>query len=77
MNIIKYNKISNNFGYTLSIFNNFFYSFWDGKCLWFRFFSKYGLHLLHRNAKSYIPFSERMGYKKQIKIFGWAITFLK
>lgn len=44
---------------------------------WFRIFG-YGLCFRNTNtARFRLTFSERNGYKKYIKMFGWVITTLK
>ena len=77
MGILVRKRVEEGLGNTLSLFNGAFYAFWDKNCFWFRFFKKAGLHGIHKNAKSYIPFGERMGYTKSLKLFGWTIKVLK
>lgn len=45
---------------------------------WFRFFDGYGIWGRSRKRKQlYELFSERYGYVKYLKIFGWKFKFLK
>lgn len=65
------------FGKSLSVFWSFFYIYWDKKSFWFRFFNKWGISGFNQKCRFFVPFSERYGYVKVYKLFGWCIKFLK
>jgi lysozyme family protein len=53
-----------------------FYLYITDDLFWFRFFNGYGIHGSNIK-KSIILSSERYGYKKYIRIFGWKFRILK
>lgn len=60
---------------TISILGTFFFMAWEEYYFFFRFFSMYGVKA-NKNHLS-LSFSERNGFEKTYKIFGWVITILK
>lgn len=62
---------------SLSIGKTFFYILWDNGSFFFRFFNGYGLRGRDNSKTQWIPFSERYGYVKVYKLFGWTFKILK
>jgi hypothetical protein len=54
-----------------------FYVYCERKCFWFRFFDGYGLFGKSQKIKDFELFSERNGYRKFVKLFGWKFRLLK
>jgi hypothetical protein len=63
-------------GRTLKIFT-IFYLYYKKGFFWFRFFDGYGVWGRSQKIKSFVLFSERYGYTKYFKIFGWKFKILK
>ena len=62
-------------GKTFSI-GRFFYIYYKSDIFWFRFFKSYGI--AGKNIKNHpLLFSERNGYTKSLKLFGWSFKILK
>lgn len=58
-------------------FFKIFYLYYEKYMFWFRFFDGYGLSGKSLKKKWVILFSERNGYKKIYKAFGWKFEILK
>lgn len=54
-----------------------FYLYYKKHFFWFRFFDGYGIWGRSQKVKSFKLFSERYGYTKYLKIFGWKLKILK
>jgi hypothetical protein len=56
----------------------FFYLYYKKGFFWFRFFDGYGIWGRNRKSKEdFELFSERNGYTKFLKVFGWKFKILK
>jgi len=54
-----------------------FYLYYEKGFFWFRFFGGYGIWGRSKKRKEFELFSERYGYTKYLKIFGWKFKTLK
>lgn len=54
-----------------------FYLYYKKDFFWFRFFGGYGIWGRNAKATTFDLFSERYGYTKFVKIFGWKLKALK
>lgn len=54
-----------------------FYLYYKKYFFWFRFFGGYGVWGGSQKIKAFELFSERYGYTKYLKIFGWKLKWLK
>ena len=54
-----------------------FFLYYKKNFFWFRFFDGYGVWGRSQKVKSFELFSERCGYTKYLKIFGWKLKWLK
>ena len=54
-----------------------FYLYYKKGFFWFRFFGGFGIWGRSQKVKSFELFSERYGYTKFLKVFGWKFKILK
>ena len=65
------------YGKSFKLFGTFFYLYLEKTFFWFRFFNKWGLWGRKNTKDRFVLFSERMGYTKTYKLFGWVFKPLK
>lgn len=75
--ILKDNNIVQDVEGKVYSLGRFFFLYKESNCFYFRFFNSYGLWGKKIIEGDYVSFSERNGYAKVVKLFGWKFKILR